>query len=105
LLTEPYKLNGNVRDWAYFLVDGIYPEWSVFVKTYSNATDPKKKFFAMKQEQVRKDIECAFGIVVSRFHVLKRPLRGWYVEDLRAMIHSCTILHNMIVVERFEVRQ
>lgn len=99
--TEPFIMNGNSRDWAYFLADGIYPDWGVFLKTFSNATDPKKKFFAQKQEAVRKDIECAFGIVVSRFHVLKRPLRGWYVNDLQAIVHCCTILHNMIVVERF----
>ena len=25
---EEYDINGNDRDWMYFLVDGIYPEWA-----------------------------------------------------------------------------
>ena len=26
LKTEPYAINGNVHDWMYFFVDGIYPD-------------------------------------------------------------------------------
>ena len=99
--TAPYSINGRMRDWSYFLVDGIYPEWSIFVSTFTNPIDPRKKSFAAAQERVRKDIECAFGILVQRFHVLQRPLRGWYLEDLTDIVHGCTILHNMIVDDRF----
>jgi Plant transposon protein len=64
----------------------------------------RRKKFAKAQESIRKHVECAFGIVVQRFHVLKRPLRGWYQEDfLSDLVHCCTILHNRIVVERFGI--
>jgi Plant transposon protein len=63
-------INGNTRDWVYFLVDEIYPEWSVFVNTFTNPIDPKKRSVAKKQEVARKVIECAFGILVQQFHVL-----------------------------------
>jgi Plant transposon protein len=99
--TQPYEINGNVRDWMYFLVDGIYPEWSIFVSSYTNPIDPKKKLFAIYQERVRKDIECAFGILVQRFHILHRPLRGWYQEDIVQVLHTCVILHNMVVEEKY----
>jgi Plant transposon protein len=99
--TEPYEINGNIRDWMYFLVDGIYPDWSIFVSTYTNPIDPKKRQFAVYQERVRKDIECAFGILVQRFHVLQRPLRGWYQEDIVRVLHTCVILHNMVVEEKY----
>ena len=99
--TEPYLINEVLRDWLYFLVDGIYPEWAIFVKTYSNSPEQRKRNFAKKQEEVRKDVECAFGILVKRFHILKRPLRGWYLEDINKLLKTCVILHNMIVEERF----
>ena len=63
--SPPYEINGRWRDWYYFLVDGIYPEWSIFVSTFSNPIDQKKKKFAAAQERVRKDIECVFVILVQ----------------------------------------
>ena len=102
---DPYTINGNNRDWMYFLVDGIYPNWSIFVSSYSNKNTPKKTKFAGKQERVRKDIECAFGIIVQRFHILQRPLRLWYLEDIRDLVDCCVILHNMIVECRFALQE
>lgn len=98
--TEPYSINGKERDWMYFLVDGIYPPWSIFVTTYSNPTDPKKKKFQQHQEMVRKDVECAFGVIISRFHILDRPIRQWFLEDIKDLLNCCVILHNMIVEHR-----
>ena len=100
IVTEPYFINGSPRDWMYFLVDGIYPPWAIFVTTFSDKSDPKRKRFADRQEKVRKDIECAFGILVSRFHILQRPLRGWYLNEIIDLLHCCVILHNMIVESR-----
>ena len=53
-----YSINGMVHDYLYFLVDGIYPKWPIFISTVSNATPGSKdKLFATHQEVVRKDIE------------------------------------------------
>jgi Plant transposon protein len=71
------------------------------VSTFTNPTERKKKVFAREQERVRKDIECAFGILVQRFHVLQRPLRGWYLEELDSLLKCCVILHNMTVDHRY----
>jgi hypothetical protein len=101
LRTDTYTINGNDRDWMYFLVDGIYPDWAIFVKTYTEGSDERKKNFAIAQERVRKDIEAAFGILVQRFHIIQRPMRGWYLEDLTEIVQCCACLHNMIVVDRF----
>ena len=100
IATTPYIINGKQRDWMYFLVDGIYPPWGIFVTTYSNPQDEKKKLFQQQQERVRKDIECAFGVLISRFHVLERPLRNWYLEDIKNLLHCSVILHNMITEAR-----
>ena len=98
--TDPYLINGKERDWNYFLLDGIYPEWAIFVNTYQDKSDPQRKKFATAQEKVRKDIECAFGILVQRFHVLQRPIRKWFLDEIDELIKCCVILHNMIVEER-----
>ena len=95
-----YTINGRDRDWFYFLVDGIYPEWSIFVKTYSNPSDKKAATFAAKQEGRRKDVECAFGILVKKFHILARPLRNWYVGDIQNLLYTCVILHNMVIAAK-----
>ena len=53
-----YCINGTVRDYLYFLVNGIYPKWPIFISTISDATPGSKdKLFATYQEAVRKDIE------------------------------------------------
>ena len=53
-----YSINGIVCDYLYFLVDGIYPKWPIFISTVSDATPGSKdKLFATHQEVVRKDIE------------------------------------------------
>jgi len=100
LRSEQYKINGTVRDWNYFLVDGIYPKWAIFVNSYQITDDPKKTKFSAAQEAVRKDIECAFGILVQEFHILQKPLRGWYLDEIKELVQCCTILHNMIQEER-----
>ena len=53
--------------------------------------------------RIRKDIECTFGILVQRFHVLQRPLQFWYQNEICDLLDCCVILHNMIVDSRFEM--
>ena len=53
-----YSISGTVRDYLYFLVDGIYPKWPIFISTVSDAIPGSKdKMFAAHQEVVKKDIE------------------------------------------------
>jgi hypothetical protein len=95
--TTLYKINATTRDWLYFLADGIYPDWSVFVKTYADPVDARTKTFAIHQEGARKDVERAYGIVVQKFQILQRPLRMWSQGDAVDLLHCCVILHNMVV--------
>jgi hypothetical protein len=53
----PYDINGTIRDWLYFLVDGIYPPWAIFVRSENHPVTEAQKKFASRQEAVRKDIE------------------------------------------------
>ena len=46
-------------------------------------------------ESERKHVECAFGILKSRFRVLKLPIRLCEFEHINDMFITCCILHNM----------
>jgi hypothetical protein len=72
-----FIVNGNSYDMGYFLTDGIYPEWSTFVKTVRNPIDRKKSYFARAQEATRKDIERAFGVLQARWAVVRGHAYGW----------------------------
>ena len=72
-----YTVNGRQYDMGYYLADKIYPEWAVFVKTISAPQTDEDKLFALMQEGARKDVECAFGVLQSRFDIVRRPSRLW----------------------------
>ena len=94
-----YCINGMVRDYIYFLVDGIYPKWPIFISTILDATPGSKdKLFATYQEAVRKDIEQAFGVIVKKFDILSRSIRFRRKDVIRNVLHTCIVLHNMTVI-------
>jgi hypothetical protein len=92
-----FVVNENQYDTGYYLTDGIYPEWAAFVKTISKPQTEKHKLYAQRQESARKDVECAFGVLQSRFNIVRRPARLWKREDVVNIMEACVILHNMIV--------
>ena len=46
---------------------------------------------------MRKDVERAFGIVKKRFAILKVPFNYATRERVQNAVHSCIILHNMLL--------
>ncbi|CAM8996354.1 unnamed protein product [Rhodiola kirilowii] len=91
------SINGNNYDMGYYLADGIYPELATFVKTIPRPQWEKRKLFAKYQEGQRKDVERAFGVLQSRFAIIRGPARFWDKRDLARIMRACIILHNMIV--------
>jgi hypothetical protein len=79
------------------IVDGIYPSWPVFVKGVPIPQQEKHRFFSMKQASVRKDVECAFGLLKKRFNILAIPGRSYSQHILDLIMRACIILHNMII--------
>jgi hypothetical protein len=66
----PFTVNGRVHHMGYYLIDGIYPSWPVFMKGVPVPQQEKYRFFSMKQVSVRKDVECAFDLLKKRFNIL-----------------------------------
>ena len=97
-----YHVNGRQYNNGYYLVDGIYLEWAIFVKSIPQPQSEKHKLFAQCQEGARKDVECAFGILQSRFSILKWPARIYDQRDLQNVMLACIILHNMVIEDEID---
>ncbi|XP_027076867.1 uncharacterized protein [Coffea arabica] len=82
---------------GYCLADGIYPEWTTFVKSFTSPKDPKRIKFKQIQEAASKDVEQDFGVVQSRWAIVCGPARFWHKAKLKDIVYTCIILHNMIV--------
>ena len=82
---------------GYYLADGIYPSWANFVKSISQPMGNKKKYFAKAQEAARKDVERAFGVLQSRFAIVRGPSSVWDTETLENIMKACVVMHNMII--------
>ena len=92
-----FTVNGKQYKMGYYLVDGIYPEWTAFVKSIRAPQNARDRLFAKKQESARKDVERAFAALQSRFAILRYAARYWHRSTLSDIMYACIILHNMIV--------
>lgn len=80
----------------YVLVDGIYPDWPLFVKPIHEPRCTAERRFSNRQEVERKDVDCAFGILQGRFRIMRRVGFLYYIEDIIAMTEAVVILHNLM---------
>ncbi|KAI3681180.1 hypothetical protein L6452_35965 [Arctium lappa] len=92
-----FIVNGTEYTKGYYLADGIYPEWATIVKSFSCPQDLKRKKFKEMQEAARKDVERAFGVLQSRWAIIRRAARFWMDTTMSDIIYACIIMHNMIV--------
>lgn len=95
-----YEVNRKKKNCLYFLVDGIYPQWSIFVSTIAEGTTRKENVFAAAQEAIRKDVERAFGVLISRWGFLQKPCTLWDRDTVAKVVKCAVILHNMVVEAR-----
>ncbi|XP_071680058.1 protein ALP1-like [Lolium perenne] len=96
-----FTVNGHEYNYGYYLADGIYPSWPVFMKGVTLPQSEKQRVkeacFTKNQEACRKDIERAFGVLQAKFAIVRGPARFWDKETLVDIMTCCVILHNMII--------
>ncbi|XP_062184649.1 uncharacterized protein LOC133888426 [Phragmites australis] len=76
-----YTINGHHYTMGYYLADGIHPEWATFVKPIPTPIGRKRQHFIVQQAAARKDVERAFGVLQSRFPIVRGP-RGYGMRKL-----------------------
>jgi hypothetical protein len=92
-----FNINGNEHHMGYYLADGIYPSWLVFIKGVPLSQQEKHRFFSAKQSTFRKDVECAFRLMKKRFNILAILDQSYSQQTLGLIMHACIILHNVII--------
>ncbi|XP_024628717.1 uncharacterized protein [Medicago truncatula] len=75
-----------------YILSGLH-----LLRPFQRRKEKKIKLFAKHQESARKDVERAFGVLQSRFAIIRGPARVWHMETLKHIIYACIILLNMIV--------
>jgi hypothetical protein len=96
----PHKIGEEEFNQLFFLVDGIYPSLSRFIKAIKAPIYDDEKSFTAWQESARKDIERAFGVLQCQWQCVSRPIHLMKMESIATMIAASLILHNMGVSDR-----
>jgi len=96
----PYEISNEKFNKLFILVDGIYPQWSRFVKGMKEPVWPAEVKFTKWQEAARKDIERAFGVLQQKFQFMSRPIQLMDLNAISDRVTTCLILHNMCVSDR-----
>jgi hypothetical protein len=68
-----FMVNGHEYNRGYYLADDIYPSWPVFMKGITLPQCEKHQVFTNAQAAWRKDVECSFGLLKSRFNIIAIP--------------------------------
>jgi hypothetical protein len=82
---------------AYVIVDNGYLDWSTTVPPIKKSNSRAEIRFSQWLESLRKDVECAFGILKGRWRVLKTGIRVHNTEAADNMWLTCCALHNMLL--------
>ncbi|XP_071683296.1 uncharacterized protein [Lolium perenne] len=89
-----HEINVQAYNKAYYLEDGLYPNWFTLVKTI-RAPEEEKKRFVKQQDAYMKDLKWTFGVLQSWWAIV--PARTWSIGTMWEVITACVIMHTMIV--------
>lgn len=91
-----YTVNGEQVNLPYFLVDGIYPRYSILLSPHATPSTAQEKAFNWVQEGMRKDFQRLYAILTAGFHVALHPAGASFVPTLICTAMATSILHNMM---------
>ena len=81
--------------------DNAYVNTKFMASPFKGTSSGPKDAYNFFQSQIRINIECAFGVLVSRFGVLRKALpMNISIAKVSALIRCLCILHNFCINER-----
>ena len=80
-------------------MDGGYLRWPETLDGYKSPRNDDETLYQMHQGSVRKDVECAFGILKKRFRMLRLPFLVRDAIDIEKIFKTCMIIHNMLLID------
>jgi Plant transposon protein len=98
-----YTIANEKRTNLFFLADGIYPRWPIFMSPYSIPRTAQEKAYNVAQEGERKEVERTFGVLQGKFNIIHESSRFWSRTLMQDIVQAVVILHNMCVEHRTEV--
>ena len=92
--------NGEIKLQQYqgvwIIVDNGYLNESITVPPSKSTMYKDESTWSKWLESVRKDVECAFGRLKGRFHILSMPSRLCEIEHMDNVWKTCCSLHNIL---------
>ena len=89
-------VNGIKEEVPFFFVgDKIFSLKQWFLRPYPGPLDYSKKIFNYRLSRARRTIENAFGILVARWRIFRRPIRA-DVRTVELITQASLCLHNYL---------
>jgi hypothetical protein len=82
---------------VYLICDGGYHFWRILQRCSVVSSNPRILHLVNRISSARKDVECTFGILKSRFRSLKVPILFNEVSHVKNLFLTCCIFHNMLL--------
>ena len=70
---------------------------SFFIDPFNFGSSRSIIYWSELLESLRKDVECLFGILKSRWRILRNPVIFHKLVDIENIMHCCCILHNLLI--------
>ena len=90
--------------WLYLICNNGYLQWPSTICPFmwspfmwSCDGGHLEDYFSTSLASIRKDVECVFGMLKSRWGILDRGFKHWDITVCGKIFVTCCILHNMML--------
>ncbi|KAJ9551087.1 hypothetical protein OSB04_015132 [Centaurea solstitialis] len=99
-----FVANNTHYNHGYYLADGIYPEWTTFVKAFRYPHDDERRIhFKERQESARKDIERTFATLQRLGFQAFFVLQTTTMEEITEAVQNISISNDSHKKNRIQV--